>query len=296
YAIPFFVLAIILEIFIARKREKHHDWFEVKDTVSSLTMGIGNVIVSIPAKFIFLGVYLYLYDNFKLWDLDYSWWVWVLAFFGEDLSYYLFHSTSHFVRIFWASHVNHHSSQKYNLGTALRQEWSGVFYDFIFWMWLAVIGFPPLMILTLRGTNLLFQFWIHTEAVGRMPGWFEFIFNTPSHHRVHHSSDVKYLDKNFAGTLVIWDRIFGTFKEEEERPNYGLTKNINSYNPIVIAFHEWSDIIKDVMKHPRYAFQYLFYAPGWSHDGSRKTTKQLLKEMNTQKLSGNKELVEREEY
>lgn len=282
YAIPFFVVAIIIELLIAKHNKKLDILFEFKDTISSMIMGIGNVAIKLFTKFLHFGVYVILYENLRILDLSYFWWVWVIAFFAEDLSYYIFHITSHNVRIFWASHVNHHSSKKYNLSTALRQEWSGVFYDFIFWLWLAIIGFPPLMIVTLQATNLLYQFWIHTETVKKMPRWYEFIFNTPSHHRVHHSSDIKYLDRNHAGTLIIWDRIFGTFKEEEEHPNYGLTNDIKSYNPLVIAFHEWGAIIKDIKNHPRYAFQYIFSPPGWSHDGSRQTTKQLRKRFNQQ--------------
>ena len=127
----------------------------------------------------------------------------------------------------------------------------------------------------MHSVSLLYQFWIHTEVIKKLPSWFEAVFNTPSHHRVHHASDLKYLDMNHAGILIIWDRMFGTFYPEEERPTYGLTKNINSYNPLIIATHEWRDMIKDVWKYPRQAWGYIFGPPGWSHDGSRKTTAQL---------------------
>jgi len=198
-------------------------------------------------------------------------------FFAEDFSYYWFHRCSHNCRYFWASHVIHHSSEKYNLGTALRQTWTGnLSGSFVFWIWLPLIGFHPLMVMTMMTINLLYQFWIHTEVIHKLPRSFEWLFNTPSHHRVHHGSNLKYLDLNHAGTLMIWDRMFGTFKAEEDRPRYGLTKNLNSFNPLKIAFHEWRQIAVDLYAAPGFInkLKYLFSAPGWSHDGTRKTTRQ----------------------
>ena len=172
----------------------------------------------------------------------------MLLFFAEDFTYYVFHRTSHECRFFWASHVVHHSSQRYNLGTALRQTWTGgISFSFIFWLWLPLIGFPPIMIMTMQAISLLYQFWIHTELI-RTLGPLEAFFNTPSHHRVHHASNLRYLDRNHAGTLIIWDRLFGTFEPEDaaEPPIYGLTRNIDTYNPVRIAFHEWWDIARDL--------------------------------------------------
>ncbi|MEL6865608.1 MAG: sterol desaturase family protein [Bacteroidota bacterium] len=275
FAIPAFIILMVTEaIFSAYDRR---DLYEAKDTASSLSMGIGNVLINLFAKGLVFGAYTLVY-SFRLFDLGHAWWVWVILFFAEDISYYWFHRTSHNSRYFWASHVVHHSSQRYNLGTALRQTWTGqVSGSFVFWLWLPLVGFHPLMIMTMQSISLLYQFWIHTEAIGKLPYPIELIFNTPSHHRVHHGSDIKYLDRNHAGVLIIWDRLFGTFTEEEERPVYGLTKNINTYNPVRIAFHEWGDLFQDVWKAKdwRQAVGYLFGPPGWSHDGSRKTTKQL---------------------
>jgi sterol desaturase/sphingolipid hydroxylase (fatty acid hydroxylase superfamily) len=166
-------------------------------------------------------------------------------FFADDFSYYCFHRISHECRLFWASHVIHHSSQRFNLGTALRQTWTGNFMSFVFWLWLPLIGFPPVMVLTMQAISLLYQFWIHTELVRHM-GPLEWVLNTPSHHRVHHGSNQQYLDRNHAGVLIIWDRMFGTFEPEREKVVYGLTKNLNSYNPLRIAFHEWIDIWRDL--------------------------------------------------
>jgi len=135
------------------------------------------------------------------------------------------------------------------------------------------------MMMMMQSISLLYQFWIHTETVKRMPRWYEYIFNTPSHHRVHHGSDLLYLDKNHAGTLIIWDRMFGSFQQEEFRPKYGLTKNVQTYNPVKVAFHEWMNIGKDLKKAHTFRdyLNYLFNSPGWSHDGSSKTTKQMRK-------------------
>ncbi len=272
-AIPFFVGFILLEILISSIMKKRT--YETKDAFSSIAMGLGNVFTGLVGKTLVFGAYT-LVHQFALFNLGYVWWVWVIAIIGEDLTYYWFHRTSHNVRFFWASHVVHHSSKHYNLSTALRQTWTGNFTgSFVFWLWMPLVGFEPLMIVFLQSVSLLYQFWIHTEVINKLPRWFEFIFNTPSHHRVHHSSDLKYLDKNHAGILVIWDRMFGTFQEEEEKPNYGLTTNIETYNPLIIATHEWWSIIKDVRENPRYFGGYVFGPPGWSHDGSRKTTEQL---------------------
>jgi sterol desaturase/sphingolipid hydroxylase (fatty acid hydroxylase superfamily) len=219
--------------------------------------------------------------QFRIFTLGYAWWVWILAFFADDFSYYWFHRTAHHVRWFWASHVVHHSSIHYNLSTALRQTWTGnLTGSFVFWLWMPFVGFDPIMIMIMQQISLIYQFWIHTETVNKLPRPIELIFNTPSHHRVHHGSDLKYLDKNHAGILIIWDRFFGSFKGEEERPRYGLTKNINTYNPVIIGLKEWGNMFSSVYKagSAGNAIKYLLMPPGWSHDGSTKTTKQLRNE------------------
>ncbi len=281
YAIPVFVFSLITEIGYFRVQQKHHVHYLAKDTVSSLSMGIGNVLVGFVSKAIVFGAIVFVYQ-FHIFEFDRRvWWYWVLLFFADDLSYYWFHRMSHQIRYFWASHVVHHSSQFYNLGTALRQTWTGnIAGSFLIYLWMPLLGFHPLDVVFMQSVSLLYQFWIHTEAINKMPYWFELFFNTPSHHRVHHGSDVKYLDKNHAGILIIWDRIFGTFQAEEERPQYGLTGNLSTYNIFTIAFHEWKAMLQDVWRAPNLgvALQYIFGPPGWSHDGSRKTTQQLRKE------------------
>lgn len=276
WAIPFFAAFVLLEVAISAWQKRK--LYEAKDAFSSIAMGLGNVFTGLVSKALVFGAFTVVHQ-WSIFDLGYHWWVWILAFFGDDLSYYWFHRTSHNVRFFWASHVVHHSSRFYNLSTALRQTWTGNFTGtFVFWLWMPLLGFEPLMIVFLQSISLLYQFWIHTEVIDRLPRWFEAIFNTPSHHRVHHSSDLKYLDRNHAGILIIWDKMFGTFQKEEEHPNFGLTRNIKTFNPLIIATHEWWDMIKDVWHYPRYAWNYLFGPPGWSHDGSRKTTRQLVNE------------------
>ena len=276
YAIPGFVLLLVAEVIVTAIQ--HKDYYDVKDTASSLAMGIGNVIIGLVGKALVFGTYSLVYQ-FRLFTIDMTqWWTWLFLFVADDFSYYWFHRISHSSRYFWASHVVHHSSMKYNLGTALRQTWTGNLSGaFVFWLWLPLIGFSPIAVMAMQSISLLYQFWIHTEHISKFPAPIEFIFNTPSHHRVHHGSDLDYLDKNHAGVLIIWDRLFGTFEPEKKRPTYGLTTNINSHNPVRIAFHEWVAIGQDIRKAPsaKVALGYIFGPPGWSHDGSRKTTKEL---------------------
>jgi sterol desaturase/sphingolipid hydroxylase (fatty acid hydroxylase superfamily) len=222
--------------------------YQVRDTMASLIMGTGNVVLGLVSKAIIFGIYSTIH-RFAVFNVGYQWWAWVLILFADDFTYYVFHRASHECRLFWASHVIHHSSQYYNLGTALRQTWTGAFMSFIFWLWLPLAGFQPAMVMTMQAFSLIYQFWIHTEMV-RSLGPLEAVLNTPSHHRVHHASNARYLDRNHAGIFIIWDRLFGTFEREDmqDRPVYGLTKNVNTYNPLRIAFHEWIDIWEDVRR------------------------------------------------
>ncbi|GAB2561370.1 sterol desaturase family protein [Spirosoma areae] len=281
YAIPGFIILLVAEVIVTARQQK--DYYDAKDTASSLAMGIGNVVVGFVGKVLVFGAYSLVYQ-FRLFTVDMTyWWAWVVLFFADDVSYYWFHRISHSSRYFWASHVVHHSSMKYNLGTALRQNWTGnISGSFVFWIWLPLLGFSPVAVMTMQSISLLYQFWIHTEHINKFPAPIEFIFNTPSHHRVHHGSDLDYLDKNHAGVLIIWDRMFGTFELEGARPTYGLTTNLNTHNPVRIAFHEWVAIGQDIRRAGslRSALGYIFGPPGWSHDGSRKTTKQLRAERN----------------
>ena len=268
YAIPFFVLTVIIEVILTVKVKL--DDYEFKDAITSITMGLGNVAIGLFTKGLILAAFFFVYQ-FRFFTLSFEWWVWLLLLFAEDFAYYWNHRIAHESRLFWASHVVHHSSQKYNLSTALRQTWSGSFYTFIFWLPLILLGFHPIMMLMQMSISLLYQYWIHTELIDKMPKWFEAVFNTPSHHRVHHATNPQYLDRNHAGIFIIWDRLFGTFEPEIEKPIYGLVKNIETYNPIKIAFLEWYNMFSDFFT-SKTSFinklKYLIKPPGWKHDGT----------------------------
>lgn len=280
FSIPAFIVLMVLEVLWARKSSKRSNirGYSTQDTAASLAMGLGNVAISTGAKFLSIPFFAWLYQ-YRFFDLPSTPWTWIALFFAEDCCYYWFHRMHHQVRFLWAAHINHHSSTHYNLSTALRQAWLTPFTGPIFWAPLPLLGFSPAMVLTAQAISLLYQFWLHTEAI-RTLGPFEWIFNTPSHHRVHHGTNIEYLDKNHGGILIIWDRLFGTFAAEREAVVYGLTKNINTYNPWRIAFHEAIAIAKAVAIAPswRARLGYLFAPPGWSHDGPNQTSAFLQKQ------------------
>ncbi|MCG6856790.1 MAG: sterol desaturase family protein [Salaquimonas sp.] len=273
-AIPFFIVAMLAEIVFVRFFKGKGE-FETRDTLTSLMMGVGNVTMGIVFGFISYGILMWFWQ-FRFYDLGVSWWVGLGAFLIDDLRYYWYHRIAHRMRWFWAEHINHHSSQHYNLSTALRQSWTGSFTGAVLLQVpLVLLGVHPAFLAFVYGFNLVYQFWIHTETIGKLPAWFETVLNTPSHHRVHHATNPRYLDANYAGTLIIWDRMFGTFvpELEEDPPRYGIVKNIGTFNPLRVAFHEWVAMAKDAFS-PGLTFgerlRYLFMPPGWSHDGSRK--------------------------
>ena len=272
-AIPVFVLLLILEAISYRLAHHDHDHddhqpetvgYEVRDTRTSLLMGLGNVGVNLIWKGAVVVIYAAIFTVTPLRMDPHAWWTWILLFFLDDLAYYVYHRAGHRIRLFWASHVVHHSSQHYNLSTALRQTWTPMS-ALPFWLPLLALGFEPWMVLLAQAWNLCYQFWIHTERIGTLPRPIELIFNTPSHHRAHHGSQDQYLDKNYGGILIIWDRLLGTFEPEGERVRYGLTTNIETYNPVKVAFHEYGAIWRDVKRATswRARLGYLFGGPGW---------------------------------
>jgi sterol desaturase/sphingolipid hydroxylase (fatty acid hydroxylase superfamily) len=270
YAIPAFVLLLVVEAvsFKVAQREDLRG-YDAKDTRTSLSMGLGNVVINTGWKAVVLVIFAGLYELTPLRVPEAAVWAWVLLFFLDDFAYYWFHRISHEVRVFWASHVVHHSSQYFNLSTALRQTWTPMTY-FPFWAPIALLGYPPWMIFTMQAVSLMYQFWIHTERIGRLPKPIESIFNTPSHHRVHHGSNDIYLDRNYAGILIVWDRMFGTFQGEEEPVRYGLTTNIRTFSPPTVAFHEWQAVWRDVReaRNWRERFGYAFGGPAWKPGGA----------------------------
>src|SRR5271157_3180759 len=234
-AAPGYLALLSLEALLAARLGRAS--YEARDTAASLAMGVGNALITLAMQGATLGAFFFAY-NHRLFELGTGPLAWLLLFVAEDLVYYGWHRASHEVRILWAAHENHHSSQHFNLSTALRQSWTTPFTVLPFWVVLPLLGFHPWMVLTMSSISLIYQFWIHTEFIDRM-GPFEWIFNTPSHHRVHHGANVQYLDRNHGGILIVWDRMFGTFEPEDERVVYGLTINIDTFNPARIGTHEY---------------------------------------------------------
>jgi len=275
-AVPLFIAAILVELLWIKLTRKGGR-YEARDALTSLLMGAGNVAAGIAFGFVAWGFFNWVWQ-FRLFDLGTDWWVVALCFVLDDLRYYWVHRFGHRVRWVWASHVNHHSSQHYNLTTALRQTWTGTFtLMMVVRVPLLLLGFHPAMVIFVGGLNLIYQFWIHTEAIDRLPQWFEAVMNTPSHHRVHHGRNPKYLDANYAGVFIIWDKLFGTFvpEDETEPVEYGLVRNLGTFNLLRVAFHEWIALFRDILRPGLSLKQRLAYAlapPGWSHDGSRLTT------------------------
>ncbi len=286
YAIPAFLALMALEIVWA-SRHPEVTGYEKRDTAASLSLGILNVGISAVAKLASIPYFAWLYEH-RVADVGRpdAWWSWIVLLFAEDCCYYWFHRTHHEVRLLWAVHVNHHSSQRFNLSTALRQALLTPVTGPVFWTPLPLLGFPPWMVLTAQAWSLLYQFWLHTEAIDRL-GPLELVMNTPSHHRVHHGKNVRYLDRNHAGIFIIWDKLFGTFEPEREKVVYGLTKDIETYNPVRISFHELAAIGRDVRRAPstRARLGYVLAPPGWSHDRSTLTARQLRDRLSTKQLA-----------
>jgi sterol desaturase/sphingolipid hydroxylase (fatty acid hydroxylase superfamily) len=283
FSIPAFIVLMALEVLWARRHPEHRG-YAPRDTATSLSLGIMNVVIAGGAKLLSIPFYAFLYEH-RVVDLvaPLGAVAWVVLLVAEDCCYYWFHRLHHDVRILWATHENHHSSQHYNLSTALRQPLLTPFTGPIFWAPLPLIGFPPWMVLTAQAWSLLYQFWLHTEAIDRL-GPLEWVMNTPSHHRVHHGSNVEYLDRNHGGIFIIWDRLFGSFAPERDRVVYGLTKNIATFNPLRAGFHELGAIARDVSRAPtiKGKLGYLVAPPGWSHDGSTQTARVLQRRLREQ--------------
>jgi sterol desaturase/sphingolipid hydroxylase (fatty acid hydroxylase superfamily) len=275
YAVPVFIALLLLEMALARRQRPRVKGYERRDTWASLAMGVGNVAVAAATKGAAIALFFAAWE-WRLFDLGTGLTAWVLLFFAEDFCYYWFHRLHHEVRFLWAAHVNHHSSRRFNLSTALRQSWTTPITGPLFWAPLALLGFHPLMILTQQAVSLIYQFWIHTELIGRL-GPLELVLNTPSHHRVHHGSNVEYLDRNYGGILIVWDRLFGSFEPERAPVDYGLTKNIQTFDPFQIAFHEWQAMLRDAAgaRSWRTRLRHLLEPPGWSPDGSSLTARQM---------------------
>ncbi|MGY1984086.1 sterol desaturase family protein [Nocardia gipuzkoensis] len=270
YAIPAFALFIVLEMlsFLLLDQDRFAEEYETRDCLTSVLMGLVSVVINVAARAGVLFVYAAIYVHAPVKFDTNSWLTWLLAFVVVDLVWYIYHRMSHEVRILWAAHQAHHNSRYLNYFTALRQKWNPWFELFL-WLPLPLLGLPVWVVFTTFSFNLIFQFFLHTERIDRLPRWVEFVFNTPSHHRVHHGSDPDYLNKNYGGILIIWDRMFGSFREETHQATYGLVENIDSYNLLTLQFHEYGSVIRDVRRATRLRDRlgYLFGPPGWAPHG-----------------------------
>ena len=261
-SIPIFFILIGIELLI--ERFTHKDLYRFPDAIANISCGITSQLSGLFLTFLGIGVYTILFEKFAFFSLQPTWYYWLVLFLLVDLAYYWGHRMSHEVNLFWGGHVVHHQSEEYNLSVALRQSSLQTVWTFAFNLPIALLGFDPLHFVLVSAFNTLYQFWIHTETIGKM-GWFEYIFNTPSHHRVHHGRNPKYIDKNHAGSLIIWDKMFGTFQPEEEKPTYGITKPINSWNPVFANISHYVEMSKDMKRIPSWSdkIKYMFMKPGW---------------------------------
>lgn len=305
YGVPCFLGLILVELTYSKSHGDHklYDW---KDLGSSLFLGIGSAVLAPLIKTItVILLFTYVYEVFNPeingvrqnifgWEsFGYAWYVWILCQIADDFSYYWFHRQNHMVRFFWAAHIVHHSSDNFNLGTAVRNGWFTIFYKPLFYVWIVAIGFPPEMLVVCLGIEALWQFQLHSQYIPKL-GIIDLIFNTHTHHQVHHAKNLEYMDKNHGGFLNVFDRIFGTYKELDESIDieYGVTHPPNSFNPFVILTHEYKDIWRDMKKSKnwKHKFMYAFGPPGWSHDGSTQTIAQvrrMVKEQNEAKPAVN---------
>ncbi|MBW5485610.1 sterol desaturase family protein, partial [Streptomyces bambusae] len=264
WSIPAFVLLTVVEMVSYRLRpDEDAAGYEAKDAVTSVTMGLGSLGFDLLWKIPVVAIYTTVYELTPL-RVPLLWWTVPLMLLAQDFFYYWQHRGHHVVRILWASHVVHHSSRKFNLTTALRQPWTSAT-SWPFYLPMIALGVHPAAVAFCSSVSLVYQFWIHTERIGTLPRPVEYVFNTPSHHRVHHASQGGYLDRNFGGILILWDRMFGSWVAETDRPVYGLTKNIATYNPLRVATHEYASIARDVRAATgwRERAGRLLRGPGW---------------------------------
>ncbi len=268
WSIPAFLLLTVLE---AVSYRFHPDEDQVgyagKDTAASLSMGLGSLFFDAVWKFPIVAIYTAVWELTPL-RVPLHWWTIALMILAQDFLYYWSHREHHLIRLLWACHVVHHSSRSFNLSTALRQPWTSLTV-WPFYLPMIACGVSPAALAFCQSANLVYQFWVHTERVDRLPRPLEFVLNTPSHHRVHHASQGGYLDRNFGGILIVWDRLFGSFTAETERPLYGLTKNIGTYNPLRVATHEYAALARDLAAAGRWRDRagYLLRRPGWQPAG-----------------------------
>jgi sterol desaturase/sphingolipid hydroxylase (fatty acid hydroxylase superfamily) len=262
-SIPVFFALIGIEWVLTRLLER--DYYRLDDSLSDLSCGIVQQLLDVLLKTALLAGYVFLYERYRLRDIPtHSALAWLACFLGVDFLYYWFHRMSHEVNAFWAAHVVHHQSEEYNLTVALRQGALQGSFSWFFYLPLAIAGFPPLMFAATSSINTLYQFWIHTRVIGRL-GPLEWVLNTPSNHRVHHGRNPKYIDRNHGGTLIVWDRLFGTYAREEDEPVYGITTPLRSWNPVWANLHYWVELWRKAKAASRCVdkLRFLVARPGW---------------------------------
>ena len=263
YAVPFFFLLISIELFL--EKSKGTDYYRVNDSINSLTAGVLSRMIGIVKQLFPLTIYIVAYEQLALFQMVPSGWMWLIAFVLYDFCYYWNHRFGHEMNILWAAHVVHHSSEEYNLTTALRQSSSSLF-SWIFYLPMAVLGFDPITLITVGSLNLIYQFWVHTRHIPKL-GWYEWVFVTPSNHRVHHAQNQVYIDCNYGGVFILWDRVFGSFQEEleTEKPIYGIRKALKSWNPLWANVHVYVQLFKDCWHAQRWQDKLLiwFKRTGW---------------------------------
>ena len=282
FSIPFYSLLIGAEILLSNWQQKK--FYTLKDTVQNVYLTLLNAGLDLLLRWAFYVTVLMFCFEHNFLQIDNPWIYWPLLFILEDLAFYIEHRVDHYCRLFWAVHVTHHSSEEFNLTTGFRSSVLQPVYRFIYLVPLAFLGFHPLDIVFMYSLTQTYGILVHTQYIHKMPAWFEAVFVSPSHHRVHHASNTIYLDKNMGMCLIIWDKMFGTFQKElpEQPVKYGLTNPEHHHTHLgKIIFHEWEAINKDFKKSPNFftKIKYLFMPPGWSHDGSSKTANELRKEL-----------------
>ncbi|HEU5148177.1 MAG TPA: sterol desaturase family protein [Chryseosolibacter sp.] len=266
-SIPVFFVLIGIELLV--ERFTHQKLYRLPDAISNISCGITSQLSGLFLRIFGIGIYQLLFEHFAIFSFDNTtWWYWLSLVLLVDFAYYWAHRMSHEVNLFWGGHVVHHQSEEYNLSVALRQSSLQIVWTFAFNLPIALLGYNTVDFVLISALNTLYQFWIHTETIGKLPRWIELVFNTPSHHRVHHGRNPKYIDKNHAGSLIIWDRMFGTFQAEEEKPTYGITKPLKSWNAVWANMSHYADMANDMKRIPRWQdkVKYVFMKPGWLPD------------------------------
>ncbi len=263
YSIPVFFLLIGVELLIDKLRKT--GYYRLNDALSNINAGITEQVTGAFLKAFVVGVYAWIFDHWRVFTVEQTALTWIGLFIGVDFFYYWFHRLAHEINVLWGGHVVHHQSEEYNLSVALRQGAFQKFGSFLFYLPLAFAGFDPVMFIVVSQFQTLYQFWIHTKTIHLLPAPLEFVLNTPSHHRVHHGRNPKYIDRNHGGTLIIWDRMFGTFQREEEEVVYGITKPLHTWNPLRAQLDFWRDLAHDLAHTRSWAdkFRLLFLPPGW---------------------------------